>query len=62
MSGRCAIDAGDSGWPSATPIRVTSGLFSDFARSLALTITAAPPSLSRLQSNNRNGSEIMREA
>jgi hypothetical protein len=41
---------------------VTSGFLSSRARSAALTMIAAPPSLSRLQSNSRNGSAIMREA
>ena len=62
MSGRCVMALGESGCPSATPITTTGRCCMSRARSGALITTAAPPSLSRLQSSSRSGSEIMRDA
>ena len=61
ISGRWVMEPGESGCPSATPAMVTRRWRRSAARSAALTTMAAPPSLSRLQSSSRNGSEIMRE-
>ena len=61
MSGRWVIEAGESGCPAATPEMNTCGWRRSAARSVALTMTSVPPSLSRLQSKRRKGSATSRE-
>jgi len=62
MSGRWVIALGESGWPTPIPDSTIGGCRMSAARSAPLTTTAAPPSLSRQQSSNRNGSAIIRDA